>query len=93
MRRFIAILWIAAVAGCSTGSHAPLAKGKTKVEAIAAYGRPKKIITTPIGETWEYTNVLSKDSKGVPRRWNFLVISFDRSGKVMCWPSGSKVSG
>jgi hypothetical protein len=86
MRRVFSILCAVAIAGCATSSRTPLAKGKTKSEAIAAYGKPQKITATEMGETWEYTNVLIKDSKGAPMKMKLLVISFDRGGKVMCWP-------
>jgi hypothetical protein len=85
MRNVILILCAAAVAGCATTSP-PLAKGRTKAEALAAYGKPQKITATPMGETWEYTNVLAKSSTGASVKMKLLVISFDQSGKVMCWP-------
>jgi hypothetical protein len=84
MRNVILMLCAAAVAGCATSP--PLAKGRTKAEALAAYGKPQKITATPMGETWEYTNVLAKSPTGASVKMKFLVISFDRSGKVMCWP-------
>ena len=40
----------------------------------------------PAGETWEYRNVLVKGPTGTLMKVKLLVISFDRSGKVMCWP-------
>jgi hypothetical protein len=86
MRHIFSILCALAIAGCATGPGTSLAKGKTKAEALAAYGKPRKITATEMGETWEYTNVLAKDSKGAPVRMKLLLISFDRSGKVMCWP-------
>ena len=86
MRNVILILCAAAVAGCAATSPALLAKGKTKAEALAAYGKPQKITATPMGETWEYTNVSAKSSTGASVKMKLLVISFDRNGKVMCWP-------
>jgi hypothetical protein len=86
MRNVILILCAAAVAGCATTSPALLAKGKTKAEALAAYGKPQNVTATPMGETWEYTNVLAKTSTGASVKMKLLVISFDRNGKVMCWP-------
>jgi hypothetical protein len=85
MRRLIPIL-CAAVAGCATMSPAPLAKGKTKAEALAAYGKPQKVTATSMGETWEYTDVLAKSSTGASVKMKLLIISFDRNDKVMCWP-------
>ena len=86
MRGLISILCAAALAGCASTSPAPMAKGKTKAEAVAAYGKPQKIIATSAGETWEYRNVLVKGPTGAFVKVRLLVISFDRSGKVMCWP-------
>jgi PBP1b-binding outer membrane lipoprotein LpoB len=87
MRHLAPILCAAVVlTGCATMSPAPLAKGKTKAEALAAYGKPHKINVTSMGENWEYTDVLVKSSTGNLVKMKLLVISFDRKGKVMCWP-------
>jgi hypothetical protein len=93
MRYLLALLSAAVVAGCATISQTPTAKGKTKAETLAAYGKPRKITATEMGETWEYTNVLVEDHRGTPVKMKLLVISFDRSGKVMCWPCEFSVKG
>ncbi|HEY5705396.1 MAG TPA: hypothetical protein VIS96_07465 [Terrimicrobiaceae bacterium] len=84
MRNILLVLSAALAVGCAT--RAPLAKGRTKAEALAAYGKPQKITSTSMGETWEYTNVLARSATGASVKMKFLIISFDRSGKVMCWP-------
>jgi hypothetical protein len=86
MRFVLSVLCAVAVAACATVSPAPVARGKTKAEALAAYGKPQKIIATSTGETWEYADVLAKGPTGALVKTKLLVISFDRSGKVMCWP-------
>jgi hypothetical protein len=92
MRHLTPILCAAVVVGCATMSPAPLAKGKTKAETLAAYGKPQKVTATSMGENWEYTNVLAKSSTGTFVRMKLLVISFDQNGKVMCWPCEFSVS-
>jgi hypothetical protein len=81
MRRVVSILCAVTLAGCATSARTSLAKGKTKAEALAAYGKPQKITAMEMGETWEYSDVLVKDRKGASVKMKLFVISFDRNGR------------